>query len=177
MMNDVITTLPRSKSAFVTQAELRALLKSNLGLNARQVTVRKGHSTTWLTITVRDPSVDLAAVKAFARPFDTSYMDQTDYHSGQSVEVDTTTEVDDAHAAPHIEEIKLAVERIKSGQCGCGTKLSNGKRLWSNGRDYYVMADLNSIERGCYIWGADVESGNAWAIRALAIQMARVGVA
>ncbi len=153
---------------------LRALLKQNLGLNARQVSVSKGHSYTWLTITVRDASVDLEAVKAFAAPFDTSHTDVTDYHTGQSVDVKTTREVDDIHAAPHVEDIKRAIALIKSGTVGCGTRLANGKLLWCNDREYYVTADLNSSRRGCYIYAHDVDSGAEYAIRALALQSARV---
>lgn len=174
--------LPRSRNDWTTPAELRALLKQNLKLNARQVTVSRGHSNTWLTITVRDPLVDVAAVKEFARPFNTSNVDQTDYHSGQSVEVTTTKEVDAVHAAPFVADVKRAVEEIKvvnakTENHGCATKLANDKWLHRSnerGGDYYVARDLNGGPRGCYIWGLDVDAGTDWAIEALALQAARV---
>lgn len=172
-----LVALKRDSNNHTTPAELRALLKQTLGINARQVSVSKGHSYTWLTITVRDASVDLEAVKAFASPFDTSQTDVTDYHTGQSVEVTTTKEVDAVHAAPHVEDIKRAIAVIVSGSQGCGVQLANGKYLWRSaerGGDYYVLRDLNGVHRGCYIWGADVEQGTNWAIEALALQAARV---
>jgi hypothetical protein len=164
--------LVRSNREFVTPAQLQALLKNNLGLNARQVTVKKRSSTTYLTITVRDASADLAKVKAFARQFNTWTMDNTDYCEGQSVDVATTKEVDVAHAAPFIDEIKRVTATMSDGKIEI---LSNGKELWFCDREFYVKAVDDSGARGCYIRSYEVKAGTDWAIAALALQAARVG--
>lgn len=170
METNTLETISRSRNDYVTPAELRSLLKANLGLNARKVTVSTGSSTTYLTITIRDAGVDIAAVKAFASKFNTWTIDNTDYCEGQSVRVTTTREVDDTHAAPHLEEIRAVVARI--GESSIET-LSNGKRLWSCDREFHVTAN-DDRDRGCYIQACAVRAGEAYAIRALALQMARV---
>lgn len=164
----------RSPREWVTTADLRALLKSKLGYNAKQVSAKCRHSQQYLDLTIRDAGVDVAAVTAFAATLDSWSMDQTDYCTGQSVNVSTTGEVDAIHAAPFIEEAKSAVAKIMASANACGTKLANGKYLWKNDHEYYVLSDLNGGKRGCYIQSYEVENGTQWAIAALALQIARV---
>jgi hypothetical protein len=167
-----VETLAAARKTFFTTAELRQLLKQNLGLNARQVTVSGRNSITYLTITVRDASVDVAKVKEFAKSCDTWKCDQSDYCSGQSINVETTKEVDAIHAAPFVAEISATVKKMQDGGTGCGDKLSTGAFLWRQDREYYVgRMDGN---RGCYVWRADVDAFQPWAITALALQMSRI---
>lgn len=173
-MNATIESVTRSSNDWTTPAALRVLIKENLGYNARQISVRRRSSNQYLEIVVRDASVNLPAVEAFAAKLATWSIDNTDYCTGQSVHVETTREVNDLHAAPFIEEIKTAVKVILTPDNGTGTKLSNGKWLWKSDQGYWVTAELNGGKRGCYIWPFDVETGTDWAISALALQMARV---
>lgn len=164
----------RSARNWLTTADLRALLKSQLGLNSRQVTAKCRHSQQYLDLIIRDASVDVAAVQAFAAGLDTWSMDNTDYCSGQSVNVSTTSEVNAIHAAPFLDEARAAVAKIVSGEVGCGTQLANGKYLWKTDQGYYVMRELNGRERGQYVFAWDAENGTEWAISAIALQIARV---
>jgi len=161
--------LPRSKSTFTDPKALRALLKSNLGLNARQVTVAKGSTTRWLTITIRDASINIAAVFSFAKQFDTMTIDQTDYCEGQSVDVHLTSEVRDALAAPFLQEVRDAAKTLESGK---GQKLTNGMILWREGagRGFYVSNESGTT-REPYISDWDVRNGTEWALQALARQV------
>jgi len=144
------------------------MIKSNLGLNARQVTVSKSSSIQYLRVTIRDAAVDIKAVKSFAKALDTWTMDQTDYCEGQSVHVDTTREVDDAHASPFIAEIERLVPQLS--EYG-GVKLSTGAVLWGYDRDFYVSREGS---RGPNVWAPEVRAGKDWAIRSLALQAARI---
>jgi hypothetical protein len=161
-------TLTRSSSERVTPEALRQLIKANLGYNARQVTV-SSDGYPGLRITVRDASVDLAKVKAFAKPFHTAQSDETDYHWGQSVRVETTREVDEVHAAPHFEEIRNAVTIVAEGNA---LILSNGKYLQHERGEMWVTAN-DLADRGCYIRAYEAKR-ETWAVEALALQMARV---
>jgi hypothetical protein len=122
---------PRRSNKWIEAPELRGLLKQTLGLNARKVSVSARHSTQYLTVTVRDASVDLKAVEKFCASLNTWTMDQTDYVSGQSINVTTTREVDEAHAAPfHAEASKIAAELEAPGQW---TIASNGAAIHFDG--------------------------------------------
>jgi hypothetical protein len=79
--------------------------------------------------------------------------------------------VDDAHAAPFIAEIGQVVKTLPEGS---RADLSNGKRLWHADGEFWVVSP-DGQNRGCYIDGYEVRAGTDWAIRALALQMARVG--
>lgn len=170
----MIATLPRSSSQFVTPVQLRLLLKTNLGLNARQVSVCKGSSLTYLTVTVRDPSVDVEEVRKFVSTFNTWNMDNTDYVTGQSVHVETSREVDQAHAAPFLAEIATATAALLAGEPNTVHVLSNGKRLWRSDGEFHVVRDADCSARGTYIREYNVAARDAWALEALALQMARV---
>lgn len=163
-----------ARKGFVTPEELRTLLKQNLGLNQRQVTVRTGCSTTYLTVTVRDPKVDLKTVRDFCAKFDTWTVDNTDYCEGQSVDMTTTREVDDAHAAPFLDEIKAAIAKLlsidKSTSAYASVPLSTGANLVYDDGEVYVRRDIQN--RGSRIRHYEVE--NDWAVRALALQAARI---
>lgn len=163
-----MTTLTRSSNDWISPAALRVLLKNNLGLNARKVTVREGHSRQYLTITIRDASVDRNAVKAFASTFSTWHMDNTDYVTGQSISVETTREVDAIHAAPYIEEIKAAMEKVEMGS---GIKVSNGAFFWLTSQGFYFSRDL---KRTPYVSEPDARRGAEWALRALGLNMSQI---
>lgn len=167
--------IKRSSNDWVTTAQLRALLKSNLGLNSRQVTCAKSHSTQYLEITIRDPLVNRAAVKSFAKSFSTWNMDNTDYVSGQSVNVSTTKEVDAAHAAPYIGEIKAMIPRVaellQGDGSGGGLTLSTGAVLWVDRQGFYVGREQ---ERQHYVRAMDDLAGKDWAVESLALQMSRM---
>lgn len=169
-MTALLEPIARKQNEFTTPAALQALLKANLGYNSRQVTARKTHSLTWLEIIIRDPKVDIAKVKAFAAPFDTSHTDVTDYHSGQSVRVETTKEVDDAHAALFMEEIKAAIAKAYETKAIL-IPLSTGARLMYTEAEFWVSR--KDGPRGAGIRYGDVNR-YAWAVRALALQAARI---
>lgn len=161
-------TTTRSNRDYIEAPALRALIKQNLGYNARQVTVSGGSSIRYLTVTVRDPAVDLQKVRQLAKSLDTWTMDVTDYCEGQSVNVKTTSEVDDAHGAPFVAEIAATVPTVPEGK---GVTLSNGCVLWHSDGEFYVT---RGTARGCYIRARDVLIMTDWAIKALALHMARV---
>ena len=170
----VLSFPQRRSSDFLSTVELASLLRANLGLNSRKVTVAKRSSLTYVDVTVRDPSVDLRAVTAFCASLDTWSMDQTDYCTGQSISVKTTREVDVEHAAPHLSEIRAKVAALFADGLNVGLELSNGKLIWLRDGEIYVTSS-SGVERGCYIRVSDLRAGSDWAFEALALQMARVG--
>lgn len=91
-MKNTMTTphlyIARNPNSRTTPAELRQLLKDNLGLNAKQVTVSRvyPHSDS-IVVQIRDGSVNIEDVKRLMKPFHTWAMDSTDYCEGQSVKV------------------------------------------------------------------------------------------
>ncbi len=167
-MTAVLSLPPVSKRDYVTPETLRALLKSNLGLNARKVSVRQGSSIRYLTIVVRDPSVDVAAVEAFAKHFYTWSMDNTDYCDGQSVSVSLSSNVKEALIAQFKGEILASLAEAKAQG---GKTLSNGKLLRFSCYGYHVET---SERRGSHISQIDVEQQTPWAVDALALQAAQV---
>lgn len=173
-MTSSTVSLPRAKSAFISAAALRSLIKRNLGFNARQVTVSQDGSARWLTVTVRDAAVDLKAVKLFADKFDTMVSSQDDSFRGQSVNVATTGQVDAAHAAPFLAEVKAAISHIiRTGET---VELSTGavlRREDGSRGDFFVSRFLTGT-RGCYIRDFDVIRGEAWTVTALALQTSRL---
>jgi len=171
-MSQPLPSLPaRRPHDYLSTAQVRALIRQNLGYNNKQVSVSQRHSLQYLTVTVRDPKVDLARVIEFADHLDTWTMDQSDYCEGQSLNVQTTDEVDAAHAAPFIEEIKAKAAALSTDTNGRAFSLSNGKMLHKSDQGYYVT---NGDQRGTYIWPHDVERGSQYAIASLAKQAARV---
>lgn len=163
-----IVTATRSPHDHLSTVQIAALLKSNLGLTRRQVSVAAPNSRTYVTITVRDAAVDLAAVRAFAATLHTWTMDQADYCEGQSVHVRTTKDVDAAHAAPFLAEIIQAVERSQDRTI---EPLSKGAALWNIDGEMWVM---RGHERGTYIRAHDAKTLAFWAIEALALHLARL---
>jgi hypothetical protein len=165
-----ITTLTRNKTDWVTAPQLRQMLREALKLNSRQITVSGGPGTRrYLIITVRDAAVDLAAVKQFAAQLSTWEMDMTDYVTGQSVSVESSKEVNAAHAAPFRAEIARSIPLVQGGG---GLVLSNGTVLWCDEvQGYFITRDQ---VRGCYIWKSDADRLATYAVEALALQMARL---
>lgn len=154
----------------VSPATLRVLLKQNLGYSARQVTVAMNGSTGYIRITVRDPAVDVNKVKAFAASFHTWKMGMDDYVSGQSVRVTTTGEVDTAHAAPYLAEIRKVLAGYKDSE---GAILSTGAALCASSQGFYVC---KGDARGQYVSDYDAREGRDSAVHALAVSVARLEV-
>jgi hypothetical protein len=163
--------ITRKSNEWIDAPQLRTLLKQNLGLNARQVTVSRGHSLQYLAITIRDASVDISAVEAFAKSLDTWQMDQTDYVTGQSISVRTSSEVDAIHASQMIDEIRVMIPKFD--HCGQGEKLSTGAILW-RGIDAHGFYVQRGQKRGQNVHDWDVMNRTEWALEALARQAARI---
>lgn len=143
---------------FITTKELAALLKT-AGWNASKVTVKCKHSQTYLTVTIRDAAVDVAAVKAFCDKHNTWSMDMSDYVSGQSIEVKTTKEVDAAHAAPFLPAIKATVDSFQ-GKTGFGLVVVGHPdfMLFNDGRDCQLSerGTHSNDNHSCNHWAADI---------------------
>jgi hypothetical protein len=122
-----MTELPRKPGDWVTPEILRALLKQNLGLNTRKVSVKKRSSNTFLAITILDPSVDFAAVKRFAKQFDTFSMDNTDLATGQSVDVELSDKVRTALAVCY----RFQIENCPIPERNQGHEIAPGITMWN----------------------------------------------
>ena len=158
---------PRRANQWVEAPELRGLLKQTLGLNARKVSVSARHSTQYLTVTVRDASVDLKALERFCASLNTWSMDETDYVSGQSINVTTTREVDEAHAAPFLEEAaKIAAELECAGQW---IPASTGAHVRFDGWRFEVSQP--DVYRS--YWGGERSNALAGKLHHLALAIAR----
>ena len=159
----------RKPFEWVTPAELRGILKEKLGLNARKVSVSssRGCGNQYLTVTVRDAAVDIAAVSRAVSEFNTWHMDMTDYVTGQSISVKTTAEVDEAHAAPFIPAIKALLPRLAEIK-GCEIlEVMPGVLLdYENGGNAYVRDGKGERGQNVYAW--DLVNGKDYAIEALA---------
>lgn len=127
----------RKGHEWLTPAEIRSLLKNNLGYTSKQVSVSARHSRQYLTMTVRDASVDLERVRRFRKSLDTWSMAQDDVATGQSIEVRTTSEVDAIHAAPFVDEAAtIAFELTQPGQIKVA---KNGNFVIYQGFDFIVQ--------------------------------------
>lgn len=169
-MNTTIDMPQRKANDWVSVSELRSLIKSNLGYNARQVTVSKPHGNQYLHVTVRDAKVDFRKVEEFAKSFNTWTIDNTDYCEGQSINVRSTDEVNNAHAQPYIEEVKRLVSIAEMGH---GYDLSNRFTLWLTEQGFYVSDCGNS--RSQYVNEFDARNDvHGWAINRLALAVARL---
>jgi len=100
----------RSLTSWRSAKEVANLLKE-AGWNSSKVSV-KAPRLQYVTVTVRDASVDVAAVKEFCDNLDTWSMGLDDVASGQSITVQTTEAVNMAHAAPFVETIKKAASAL-----------------------------------------------------------------
>lgn len=160
------TETKRGAFDWITAKELRAELKAKLGLNAKKVSCSTGSSNQYLTIWIRDASVDIKQVEEFVKQFNTWTMDMSDYVEGQSIYVKTTGEVDAIHAAPYINEIKDMIPKMIENQ---GIQLSTGAFLFCEQHEVYVCRDQ---KRGCYIRRYNVNE--PYSIEALALQMSKI---
>lgn len=132
-----VIAMNRKSGDWLENSEIRGLLKQNLGYTAKQVSVRARHSSQYVTITIRDASVDIARVEAFAKSLSTWSMGMDDVVTGQSIDVTTTREVDAAHAAPFLEEaFQIAFELTEAGRVKTA---SNGVDVISQGFDFIVQ--------------------------------------
>jgi hypothetical protein len=169
-MNASLSILPRESRHYIEPSALRALLKTNLGLNARKVTVSTRSSIQYLTITIRDASVDVQAVKALAASLYTWSMAVDDYVSGQSVTVEITESVKAALAAPFIEEIKRVAPTVARQS---GESLSTGAILWLGDQGFHIER-CDGGKRGTYVWEHDVLAGTEWAVAKLAFDASQI---
>ena len=148
--------------------------KTNLGLNSRQVSVRKSTcGLRYLDLTVRDPGVDVSKVHEFANAISTWKMDEGDNVSGQSISVFTSPEVDKAHAAPFIEEVMRSVETLVANrERNLGTLMSNGKIIEPSSFGYRVL-NKDTLMRSTDVYAYDVNARTDWAIEGLALALSR----
>jgi len=169
-MTSEMAAIPRAPSEYIEPAALRTLLKANLGLSARKVTVSARNSINYLTITIRDASVDIQAVRDLAASLSTWSMAIDDYVSGQSINVELTEEVKTALAGPLLEEIKRVSAKVVLNQ---GEGLSTGAVLWLTDQGFYIARSATG-KRGTYIWQHDVRAGSEWAIAKLALDASQI---
>jgi hypothetical protein len=163
----IIEIPARKSNDWTTPAELRTLLKANLGLHAKQVSVKQGHSLCYLTITIRAASVNVAAVEQFAKTFNTWSMDMTDYVTGQSVDVVLSDEVREALAAPFIPVIESATLPDDRQ----GTEIVPGVMLWNVDRNCYLSSRTSS-DRSQNVWTQDLAMKSPCTVRRLALSLA-----
>ena len=130
---------------------IRERIKKELGYNARQVSVRQhpcGYSDSF-TFTVRDATVDIKKVEAFAHQFESIRRDEytQEILSGANTYVNTrTTEsVDAIHAAQYIEAVKNAIVNLE--------KESENNRLCLVGNTEYCVGWEEWSDRKVYsLW-------------------------
>jgi hypothetical protein len=127
----------RDSSKKINRQQIQRLIKNNLGFDSRQISVSVSKSLQYVTLTVRDASVDLDRVRCFRKSLDTWSMAQDDVVSGQSIEVRTTIEVDATHAAPFVDEAaQIAFELTQPGQIKVA---KNGNFVICQGFDFIVQ--------------------------------------
>ena len=162
-----VVKFDRHPSKWLEASELRGLLKQNLGYSSKQVSVSARNSRQYLTVTVRDPKVDLARVEAFAKSLSTWSMAMDNVVTGQSITVTTTGDVDDAHAAPFVEEaFEIA---FAAREPGFIRTASNGVFVMHQGFDFVVSRGLNGNPR----FGGSRDSAMSKRSKTLALAIAR----
>lgn len=161
-----VTEIQRNVNEWVTPEKLRALIKANLKLNARQVTVKCAHSLQYVTLTIRDAGVDIAKVEAFAKSFATWSMDNSDYVTGQSVEVVLASEVREALA----QSMRHIVDAMEIPAPGKGLEVAPGIILWNVDRN--VWLSRKDGKRSTNQWTDDIVSREEWALNHIALNLA-----
>jgi copper chaperone CopZ len=160
-------------SKHMTTDEIRELIKKTTGYNSRQVSVKAPHSMTYVKVTVRDPKVDIAKVKEAVQPHNTWRMDETDYCEGQSITVETSSEVDEAHAQPFIQTITDVVkEAIASGSEAFCKKLKEDVWFQMDDRDAWIVNTKTGF-RSCACWAPSVRKMDKDSIVHLALRFGR----
>jgi hypothetical protein len=81
----------------------------------------------YLVITILDPSVDFDAVELFAKTFDTFRMDETDYVTGQSVEVVLSDKVRETLAACY----RFQIANCPIPERNQGHDIAPGVTMWN----------------------------------------------
>jgi len=167
-----VLPIARKSNQWLDAKDIRNLLKQNLGLNSKQVSVSKGHSTQYMKLTVRDASVELAKVEAFARALDTWNMDVTDYVTGQSLTVETSEEVDAIHRAPFIAKVHELIALVPTMEDKAALILDDvcdGLRLWKDAGEVWFT---RGERRRCYRRTRSLSED--WSVEALALDIARL---
>jgi len=164
---NIIELPARNAFAWIKPAELRALLKLNLGLNARQVSVSKRHSLQYLTVTIRDASVNIKMVEDFSSKFSTWTMDNTDYVEGQSISVELSDEVKDSLAA----QKRATVESSEIPAPNQLLEIVEGIYLCSDS-SYTWLERKSDYKRTSGVWTNDLAMKRESTINHLALQLA-----
>ena len=99
---------------YLETRDVASLLKSELGLNSRQASVKKQSSDQYLKITIRDASVNPRLVRNFAKRYSTWKMDNTDLCTGQSIDVALSKEVCEKKSSNYTKYTELVREAIRS---------------------------------------------------------------
>jgi len=120
----------RKPGDFLSTKQVQSILRSNLGLNAKQATVSKRSSSTYLRVTLRDASVDYGALRSVVSSLSTWSMDNTDYVSGQSVSLEITPEVRAEWGGKYAQAIELALAKI-TGE-NQGAEVLQGVMIWKD---------------------------------------------
>lgn len=125
-----------------TAKQIRADLKSKLGINSRQVSVRKDSCSVHVTILVSSVSID--AVMEIAHSYEKI---DRDYMTGEILCGGNTfvrVEYDDAAIAPMVAEVRAAFEARGS---------IRGIEMWHTGDSEYYGASGIGVNVRC--WGLD----------------------
>lgn len=163
-----IIELPARKSNdWITPAELRTLLKANLGLNAKQVSVKQRSSLGYLTITIRDASVNVAAVEQFAKTFDTWSMDMTDYVTGQSIDVTLSDEVRETLA----QQTRHLIEACEIPGANQGHEVVPGVMMWNVDNNTWIERRTDR-KRSTNVWTRHLATKCESSIKQLAVDLA-----
>lgn len=162
----VTPTFDRKPYDFYTTKEISQRIKAVTGYNSKQCSVKSGSSLRYVTVTVRDPKVDVAVVEEAVKAMHTWVMAPDDCVRGQSITVETTPEVDDIHAEPFI----LSVTGAEFPEnVGGAVEVVPGVYLVNDGHNCFI-SDLG-YNRGQYVFTRDYLIREKWAVRRLAIQV------
>ena len=104
-----------SPDAWLTPAQVRKKLRSVLGLNTKQASVRKARSPQYLTIALHDPNADIKRLHDFCEALDTWSMGADDVVSGQSVKLEFSPAVQLALALQELPVVRKALDECLGG--------------------------------------------------------------
>lgn len=164
---NIINFPARDSNNWITPAELRALLKANLGLNARQVSVKQNSSSCYLTITIRDASINVSTVEKFAKSFHTWHMDMSDYVTGQSISVALSDEVRETLAS----QTRHVIEACEIPEKNQGHEIIPGIMIWTSNNDTYIER-RSDRKRSPNVWTNQLAMKCESTIKYLALHLA-----
>lgn len=150
----------------ITTQELRSILKKS-GFNSRQVSVKQNSSLTYLTVTIRDAKVTVESIKSVTSQYNTWHMDNTDYVTGQSINVVLSDEVKDMLADAQLD----FVTSLATPEDSSGNRVGD-LTFWNCDGYVYFTKKGESGSRNGKVSVLDFEMRTPWAIRSLALQSA-----